>query len=95
MTLYRVTLVWWSDTLVGLTSIWEFPGLVGNYCSYLLPKQYGGTPQIYVNPTKVSDHYGHPLHCAGVILSLSIHLEGPLFLSVRSTFWEIFLSQGS
>ena len=27
----------------------EFPRLVGRYCSYLRPKQAGGTPQILVN----------------------------------------------
>ena len=27
----------------------EFPRLVGRYCSYLLPKQAGGTPQILVD----------------------------------------------
>jgi len=30
---------------------WEFPRLVGRYCSYLLPKQAGGTPQILVDKT--------------------------------------------
>ena len=29
----------------------EFPQLVGRYCSYLLPKQAGGTPQIIVDKT--------------------------------------------
>ena len=29
----------------------EFPRLVGRYCSYLLPKQAGGTPQILVDKT--------------------------------------------
>ena len=29
----------------------EFPWLVGRYCSYLLPKQAGGTPQIIVDKT--------------------------------------------
>ena len=29
----------------------EFPRLVGRYCSYLLPKQAGGTPQILVFKT--------------------------------------------
>ena len=29
----------------------EFPRLVGCYCSYLLPKQAGGTPQILVDKT--------------------------------------------
>ena len=30
----------------------EFPRLVGRYCSYLLPKQAGGTPQIHDEPPK-------------------------------------------
>ena len=30
----------------------EFPRLVGRYCSYLLPKQDGGTSQIQVNKTQ-------------------------------------------
>ena len=30
----------------------EFPQLVGCYCSYLLPKQGGGTSQIQVNKTQ-------------------------------------------
>ena len=29
----------------------ELPRLVGRYCSYLLPKQAGGTPQILVDKT--------------------------------------------
>ena len=29
----------------------EFPRLMGRYCSYLLPKQAGGTPQILVDKT--------------------------------------------
>ena len=29
----------------------EFPRMVGRYCSYLLPKQDGGTPQIIVDKT--------------------------------------------
>ena len=29
----------------------EFPRLVGHFCSYLLPKQAGGTPQILVYKT--------------------------------------------
>ena len=29
----------------------EFPRLVGRYCSYLLPKQAGGTPQIIIFKT--------------------------------------------
>ena len=36
---------------VGFTLIWDFPRLVGRYCSYLLPKQAGGTPQILVDKT--------------------------------------------
>ena len=35
----------------------EFPRLVGRYCSYLQPKQAGGTPQILVN--KTSPMTGH------------------------------------
>ena len=41
---------------VGLTLIWDVPRLVGRYCSYLLPKQAGGTPQIKVNPTEEMCH---------------------------------------
>ena len=33
------------------TRIWGVPWLVGRYCSYLLPKQAGGTPQILVDKT--------------------------------------------
>ena len=32
-------------------SFGEFPWLVGRYCSYLLPKQAGGTPQILIFKT--------------------------------------------
>ena len=32
-----------------LTEFQQFWQLVGRYCSYLLPKQDGGTPKIYVN----------------------------------------------
>ena len=35
----------------------EFPWLVGRYCSYLLPKQARGTPQILVD--KTSPMTGH------------------------------------
>ena len=31
--------------------IWGVPWLVGRYCSYLLPKQAGGTPQILILKT--------------------------------------------
>ena len=34
-----------------LSFLLEFPRLVGRYCSYLLPKQAGGTPQILVFKT--------------------------------------------
>ena len=34
---------------VGLTLIWDVPRLVGRYCSCLLPKQAGETPQIKVS----------------------------------------------
>ena len=40
---------WWPiswRTWVGLTLIWGVPPAVGRYCSYLLPKQGGGTSQI-------------------------------------------------
>ena len=42
--IYRVTLVVWDKVL--LTLIWGVPRLVGRYCSYLLPRQDGGTSQI-------------------------------------------------
>ena len=48
-------------TWVGLTLIWDVPRLVGRYCSYLLPKQAGGTPQIKVNPTQVRHQMCHPV----------------------------------
>ena len=56
-------------TLLGVQSwlrfchqeVGEFPRLVGRYCSYLMPKQDGGTSQINVNPTKVFDHQSHPV----------------------------------
>ena len=35
---------------------------MGCFCSYLLPKQDGGTSQIKVNPTMVLDHQSHPVH---------------------------------
>ena len=47
--LYRVT---W----VGLSQICRVPGLIACYSSCLLPQQDGGTSQIIVNPTQVSDH---------------------------------------
>ena len=46
---------------VGLTLIWDVPRLVGRYCSYLLPKQAGGTPQIKVIPTEVRQEMCHPV----------------------------------
>ena len=57
--LYRVTqlLADW----VGLILIWDVPRLVGRYCSYLLPKQAGRTPQIKVNPTEVRQEMCHPV----------------------------------
>ena len=51
---------WWApSTLLGVLSFarfwrwWfgEFPRLVGRYCSYLLPKQSGGTTQILIFKT--------------------------------------------
>ena len=39
----------------------EFSRLVGLYCSYLLPKQDGGTSQIKVNPTQVRHQISHPV----------------------------------
>ena len=42
---------------------WEFPHLDGRYCSYLLPKQDGGTSQI--NPTQPSQQMGLPVACGG------------------------------
>ena len=36
---------------------------MGSYCSYLLPKQDGGTSQIQVNPTQLRDHQNHPVMC--------------------------------
>ena len=51
--------IFMQPTLLGVQSwvrfcqqeFWEFPRLVGRYCSYLLPKQAGGTPQILVDKT--------------------------------------------
>ena len=48
-----------GNTLLGVQSwvrfcqqeFWELPRLMGRYCSYLLPKQAGGTPQIIVDKT--------------------------------------------
>ena len=48
-----------TNTLLGVPSwvrfcrreFWEFPWLMGRYCSYLLPKQAGGTLQIFVDKT--------------------------------------------
>ena len=40
----------------------EFLWLVGRYCSYLLPKQDGGTSQIKVNPTQVLGQMNYPVH---------------------------------
>ena len=48
-------------TWVGLTSIGGVPPAVGRYCSYLLPKQDGGTSQILVIPTKVLGQMNHPV----------------------------------
>ena len=61
--MYRVThpLADW----VGLTLIWDVSRLVGRYCSYLLPKQAGGTPQIKVNPSEVRQEMCHPVHVLG------------------------------
>ena len=49
--MYRVTHL--LTDCVGLTLVWDVPRLVDRYCSYILPKQAGGTPQIKVNPTEV------------------------------------------
>ena len=56
---YRVThlLADW----VALILIWYVPRLVGRYCSYLLPKHAGGTPQIEVIPTQVRQQMGRPV----------------------------------
>ena len=65
------------STLLGVPSFprfGEFLRLVGRYCSYLLPKQAGGTPQMFIFKTlwmtgrpTVYDHesdwdvqYAHP-----------------------------------
>ena len=37
------------EAYISLTTIWEFPRLVGRYCSYILPKQARVTPQVDVN----------------------------------------------
>ena len=49
----EVTTAWskWSGTRFCWVRFGEFPRLVGRYCIYLLPKQDGGTSQIYVNKT--------------------------------------------
>ena len=58
---YRVRQV--LVTWVGLTWIWRVPRLVGRYCSYLLPKQTGGTTQIPILETL--GMIGRPaLHCS-------------------------------
>ena len=51
-------------TWVGLTWIWEVSPAGGRYCSYLLPKQGGGTFQIRVNPSQVPQELGHPVQDA-------------------------------
>lgn len=45
-----------SGQIVGLGrhGFGEYPWLVGYYCGYLLPKQYGGTSKIQVNPVRSS-----------------------------------------
>ena len=60
MAIYRVTHL--LTNWVGLTLIWDVPRLVGRYCSYLLPKQAGGTSQIKVNPTDVRQEMCHTVH---------------------------------
>ena len=45
----------WVDLDLGV------PLAVGRYCSYLLPKQDGGTSQINVNPTQVCDRQSRPV----------------------------------
>ena len=62
------------DILVGLTYIWGVPRLVGCYCSYLLPKQDGGTFQIYVNPTKVSRETADSVHTHTHTCTASVQL---------------------
>ena len=42
---------------------------VGRYCSYLLPKQDGGTSQINVNPTQVRQEMSHPVD---IVLNVDI-----------------------
>ena len=41
--------------------IWGVPPAGGRYCSYLMPKQDGGTSQIKVNPTQVRHQISHPV----------------------------------
>ena len=57
-----------------------FPGLVGSYCSYLLPKQAVGTSKIQVNPAQLRDHQNHPaiilMNCASVREALQVRAGG-------------------
>ena len=75
-----------------MTFIWDVPRLVGRYCSYLLPKQAGVTPQIKVNRTEVRQEMCHPVYSyscisivkiGGVIL-LGTYLGTYPFLSLAS-----------
>ena len=55
------------------------PGLVGSYCSYLLPKQDGGTSQIQVNPTQLRDHQNHPVARLIPIIATGNDISNPIF----------------
>ena len=52
----------------------KFPWLSGHYSSYLLPRQHGGTPQIYVKATQVSSQTTMAMH--PVIPQESIYEHG-------------------
>ena len=76
---YRVTgglRLGWVDLDLGSS-----PPLVGRYCSYLLPKQDGGTSQIHVNPTKsqttrVTLYKGSELNnCGGIMPVRAVHRQ--------------------
>ena len=60
----------------------EFPRLVGRYCSYLLPKQAGGTPQILVDKTSAMS--GRLRVYMMVVVTVALHL----FRQTMSTAFE-------
>ena len=105
---------WIKSTLLGGSSFarfcqqefGEFPRLVGRYCSYLLPKQAGGTPQILVDKTWrmtsraaqecIQANNGlRPRGCGWVTRPPSCHYYIRCPTPIQNRFWWLFLKLNS